>query len=413
VDRQLRIARLIQTTMKPLLSLTLMLAGLAMIGPFSIDTYLPSFGAIAVEFHVATTLVQQTLSIYLLCFAGMMLFHGTLSDAFGRRPVILVSLVVYTLASLGATFAPSLGWLIAFRALQGLSAGAGTVVGRAMIRDRVSGAPAQKLLSDVTIVFAVAPAIAPVLGGWLQVGFGWRAVFGFLTIIGLLLGAACWFALPESLPASQRQPFHPRAILRNYCTALRHPGFLLLVFAMGSASIGFFAYVASAPHFVIEVLRLSETSFAWLFLPLITGMVSGAVLAGRLAHRWTPQRLLTVGYLLMAFAAVLNLGYNLLFPAQVPWAVLPLGIYTFGLSLASPSGTVMILNVFPHMRGLAASLQAFVQTFLFALVSAIVAPLVGGSALRLALFLVACITCSAACLLVFKGIARRRHSAEP
>lgn len=394
--------------MKPQHSLTLMLAGLAMLGPFSIDTYLPSFAAIASEFGVAPALVQQTLSAYLLCFAGMMLFHGTLSDSFGRRPVILASLVVFTLASLGATLAPNLGWLIGFRALQGLSAGAGTVVGRAMIRDRVTGAHAQKMLSDVTVVFAVAPALAPILGGWLQVWFGWRSVFALLALIGLLLGAVCWRALPESLPGGQRQAFHLRAILRNYWTALRHPHFLLLVFAMAFASIGFFVYIASAPHFVPDVLRLKETGFGWLFIPMIGGMVTGATFAGRLAHRWKPERLVRTGYLLMAGAAVINLGYNLPFPAQVPWAVLPLGIYTLGLSLASPSITVMALNVFPAMRGLAASLQAFVQTFLFALVAALVAPLVGGSALRLALFLTACIACSACCLLALARMSRER-----
>ncbi len=385
--------------MKPPRSLTVMLAGLAMLGPFCIDTYLPSFAAIARDFDVAPVLVQQTLSVYLACFAGMMLFHGTLSDSFGRRPVIIASLGVFTFASVGAALAPQLGWLIAFRALQGLSSGAGTVVGRAIVRDRLSGPQAQKMLSDVTIVFAVAPAIAPVLGGWLQVWFGWRAVFAFLAAVGALLGVACWRALPESLPADARQAFHYRPILGNYWCAIRHPRFLLLAFAMAFASVGFFIYIASAPHFVPDVLRLPETAFAWLFIPLVGGMVTGAVVAGRLVHRWPPARLIRAGYLLMALAAAVNLAYNLMLPAQVPWAVMPLFLYTFGMALASPSMMVLILNVFPEMRGLAASLQAFVQMLLFALVAAAVAPLVSASAPALALFLAFCICCSGACLL--------------
>ena len=388
-------------------TLTLMLAGLAMLGPFCIDTYLPSFGAISRDFGVPAVYVQQTLSAYLLCFAGMMLFHGTLSDSFGRRPVIIVSLVVFTMASIGAAFATNLGALIVFRALQGLSAGAGTVVGRAMIRDRLSGPEAQKMLSDVTIVFAVAPAIAPILGGWLQMWFGWRSVFAFLAIVGLLLALVCWRALPESLPACQRQAFEARQIVANYWLALRHPRFLLLAFAMAFSSIGFFVYIAAAPHFVPEVLGLPATSYGWLFIPLVGGMVSGATCAGRLAHKWEPAQLIRAGYLLMGLAALLNLTYNLLFPAAVPWAVMPLFLYTFGVSLASPSTMVLTLNVFPAMRGLAASLQAFVQMLLFSIVAAVVAPLVGTSGLRLATFLAACIGSSLVCLAVLSQMRRR------
>jgi DHA1 family bicyclomycin/chloramphenicol resistance-like MFS transporter len=389
--------------------LTLILAGLAMLGPFCIDTYLPSFAHISHDFGVPPVVVQQTLSAYLLCFAGMMLFHGTLSDSFGRRPVIIVSLAVFTVASVGAAFASSIAGLIGFRALQGLSAGAGTVVGRAMIRDRLSGPEAQKMLSDVTIVFAVAPAIAPILGGWLQVWFGWRSVFAFLAIVGLLLGLLCWRALPESLPACQRQAFHARQIMGNYWTALRHPQFLLLAFAPAFASIGFFVYIASAPHFMPAVLGLPETAYGWLFIPLVSGMVTGATVAGRLAHRRQPAQLIRAGYVLMAVAALVNLGYNLVAEAAVPWAVLPLFLYTFGMSLASPSIMVLVLNVFPAMRGLSASLQAFVQMLLFSLVAAIVAPLIGDDALWLAVFVTGCITCSAACMHASTRLRRNRQ----
>lgn len=390
-------------------TLSLVLAALAMLGPFSIDTYLPSFPSIAADLHVDPVFVQQTLSVYLLCFAGMMLFHGTLSDSFGRRPVILSSLVVYTLASLGAVFAPSLSSLLVFRALQGLSAGAGTVVGRAMVRDRLSGVEAQRMLAQVTVMFAVAPAIAPIMGGWLQVWFGWRAVFVFLTAFGLLLFLLCRYALAESLPREQRQPFHPKSILRNYWLAARHPRFLLLAFALAFASIGFFVYVASAPHFIIEVLHLPETAFAWLFIPLVGGMVAGAGAASHLAHRWHRRRILETGYLLMGCAALLNFAYNLGFAVQVPWAVLPLSLYTFGMALAAPTTTLLSLEVFPEMRGLASSVQAFIQLLLFALVAAVAAPLVGNHALKLSIASLAFFVCSLACMLVLLRISPKQQ----
>ncbi|MBS0308014.1 MAG: multidrug effflux MFS transporter [Proteobacteria bacterium] len=387
-------------------SLAFVLAALAMLGPFSIDTYLPSFPAIAADLHVDAVYVQQTLSVYLLCFAGMMLLHGTFSDSFGRRPVILLSLTVYTFASLGAASAPSLTALLVFRALQGLSAGAGTVVGRAMVRDRLAGAEAQRMLSQITMMFALAPALAPIIGGWLQVWFGWRAIFVFLTAFGLLVLLLCSRALPESLPREQRLAFHPRRILRDYWMATRHPRFLLPVFALGFASIGFFIYVAAAPHFVIDVLHLPETAFAWLFIPLVSGMVIGAGTSSRLAQRWSRRRIVATGYALMLGAAIGNLIYCLLCTPQVPWAVLPLPLYTFGMTLAAPVNSLQALEVFPGMRGLASSVQSFVQLLLFALVAAVVVPLIGNDARLLALAMCVFVVCSTLCLLLLRKMLR-------
>ena len=157
--------------------LAVILAALAMIGPFTIDTYLPSFPHIGAEFAATPAQLQQTLSLYLFTLALMTLFHGTLSDSFGRRPVILASLAVYALASIGCAMAASLPQLLLWHALQGFSAGAGIIVGRAIIRDSLEGHAAQRLMSLVTMIFSIAPAIAPVIGGWLQGAIGWRAIF--------------------------------------------------------------------------------------------------------------------------------------------------------------------------------------------------------------------------------------------
>jgi DHA1 family bicyclomycin/chloramphenicol resistance-like MFS transporter len=167
-------------------TLTLVLATLAMLGPFATDTYLPSFVAIGQQFSVGPMLVQQTFSIYLFGYSLMTLFYGTLSDSFGRRPVILASLLIFIAGSIGATLAPSFTWLLVFRAMQGMSAGAGMVIGQAIVRDRLSGADAQKMIAQIMMVFGIAPAVAPVIGGLLQVTFGWRAVFAFMAAIALL-----------------------------------------------------------------------------------------------------------------------------------------------------------------------------------------------------------------------------------
>jgi DHA1 family bicyclomycin/chloramphenicol resistance-like MFS transporter len=375
-----------------------------MVGPLAIDTYLPCFPAIAQTFQASPLLIQQTLSAFLFTFAFMMLFYGTLSDSFGRRPVILAALALYVAASAGAAMAPSFGTLLACRVLQGLAAGAGSVIARAIVQDRFEGAEAQKILAHVMMVFGLAPAIAPVLGGALQVAFGWRAIFWFLAGFGVLMFVVVRRALPESLPLAQRQPFRLGRIAANYWTVLRHRQFLPLSVAVGLTFGGFALYIGSAAYFVISVLHLPETAFGWLFIPLVGGMVLGSALSARLAHRYAQTTLIGAGYALMTLAAAANVAYNAYFAAAVPWAVLPLLLYSFALSLAMPPMTLIALRHFPHHRGLASSLQSFIQMLLFALISGLVAPLLFDSALKLACGMLAGVALSLLCWLWAQSI---------
>ena len=366
--------------------LTVILALLGMVGALAIDTYLPSFPAIGREFGVGALAVQQTLSVFLFTFAFMMLFYGTLSDSFGRRPVILVALTVYTLSSLGAAFAPTFGWLLVCRALQGLAAGAGSVIGHAIVQDRFSHdqSHAQRIMSHIMMVFGLAPAIAPILGGWLHVTFGWRSTFMFLALFGALLIALVYRMLPESLPKAQRHAFHGVAIAKNYLKVLKNPQFLLLALAVGLSFGGLSLYIGSASNFVMEILHLPETAFGWLFVPLISGMVIGSAWGGKKADKIKPAHMVWIGFGVMALASVLNVAYNTLFVADVPWAVLPLMIYTFGLAVAMPAIQVGALALFPANRGLASSMLGFIQMMSFALVSGLLAPVLFDSALKLA-----------------------------
>ncbi len=169
----------------PMWALSVLLATLGMLGPFTIDTYLPAFAGIAADLQATPLQIQQTLSAYLFAFAFMSLFHGALSDSFGRRPVVLTGVAVFTLASVGCALSTDITHLIFFRALQGLATGAGIVVSRAVIRDMFPPADAQRVMSQVTLFFGVAPAIAPIIGGFLFVHAGWHAVFWFLAGIGV------------------------------------------------------------------------------------------------------------------------------------------------------------------------------------------------------------------------------------
>ena len=368
-----------------------------MLGAFSIDAYLPSFPAIGESLGVTRAAVQQTLTVYLFTFAFMMIFYGTLSDTFGRKPVVVASVAGYVLGSAGAALAPGYGWLLVFRAVQGLSAGGGAVVGAAIVRDLYPGSSGQRVMAYVKLVFSLAPAIAPVAGGWLQVLAGWRAVFVFLTLVSLAMLVATVRVLPESLPAGERQPAHPGRILRSYVEVGSHGRFMLQIVGMGMCFGGFSLYVSTAPDFVMKVLRLPETAFAWLFIPIIIGMSLGSLLSARLAGRMAPGRLIAMGFAVMGGTAVLNLAYAHLFVPVVPWAVLTPMFYMFGISMASPAMSLQAMDVFPEMRGMAASFQGFVQMILFATISGTVAPLVYGDAKRLAWCLLAGWVISAVC----------------
>ena len=358
------------------------MAALAALGPFSVDTYFPSFPAIASHFGVSLLQVQSTLSLYLTALAMMSLFHGALSDSFGRRRVILVSLTVYTLMALACPMAPSFSWLLTFRFIQGLAGGAGMIVGRAVIRDRFQGATAHRFMAQVTLVSGFAPAIAPVLGGWLHVWLGWRGPFLFLSVMGLVTFLACFLWLPESLPRQARQPFHPTPLARGYWELLRHPRFLALCLALSMGGGAFLLYVATAPDVVLNILSLSETQFAWLFVPLVLGLISGSALTALLAGRVAVSRLAAWGYALMIAAVACNLAYNCLATPRVPWAVAPLFLYNLGFSLFAPIATMLALDLFPHRRGMASSLQGFAQIIFFAGIAAFLAPLVFASGLK-------------------------------
>jgi len=374
--------------------LTVLLAGLTMVGPLAIDTYLPSFPAIAQTFDATPLAIQQTLSLFLFTFAFMMLFYGTLSDTFGRRPIILWSLVLYIIASIGGALAGSLGMLIVCRVLQGLASGAGSVVGRAIVQDRFSGAEAQKILAHIMMVFGLAPALAPILGGWLQVSLGWRSIFWFLTLFAVLMFIAVYRWLPESLPAKDRHPFEFKIIAGNYLRVLRHKQFLLLAVALGMAFGGFALYIGSAAYFIMNILHLPETAFAWLFIPLVSGMVVGSALSGKLAHRYSQVKLVWISFVGMAVAAAVNVAYTYFFVAEIPWAVLPLFFYSLSLAIAMPPLSLLAMRHFPNHSGLAASLQSFIQMTLFALVSGLVAPLLFDSAFKLACGVAGCLVAS-------------------
>ncbi|MEI2428941.1 MULTISPECIES: multidrug effflux MFS transporter [Lysobacter] len=369
----------------PIRRLALLLGGLAMFGPFSIDTIFPAFPAMGAQLGADKLQMQQTISVYLVAYALMSIVHGPLSDAIGRRKVILGGLAVFTLASAACALATDLPTLLFFRAVQGLSAGVGLIVGRAVIRDLLHGDDAQRLMSQVMMIFGIAPAIAPVIGGWILGWSHWPAIFWFLVAFSVALWAAVALLLPETHPPQARLALKPKRLMRDYVAIFLNPRFQRLT-AVGAFNFGaLFLYIASAPAFVLDILKLGERDFAWFFVPTIGGMVAGSFVSGRAAGKVSGDRLVDIGFACCALAIALNLGYNLWTDApRVPWAVAPMCIGAFGIALVFPIVTLSILDMYPHQRGSASSLQAFAGLVVNALLAGVISPLLSDSALHLA-----------------------------
>ena len=393
-------------------SLAALLAALSMLGPLSIDMYLPAFRAIEKEFDVPNLAVQQTLSSYLFAYAFMMLWHGALSDALGRRPIVLGGLALYGLASLGCAIAGNIQSLWLFRTLQGVTAGTGLVIGRAVIRDRFHGPEAQRLMSQITLVFGIAPAIAPILGGVFLNLLGWRSIFW--VMLAFVIATLIWAAreLPETLPADMRQPLHPRVMWRNYRAVFLHRHFLLLAGIPTLNFAAFFIYVASAPAY-LESLGVTTWGFAWLFLPMISGIMLGATLSGRLAGRLSPKRTVRLGYGFMFAGVAFNGLVVTLVPPGVPWHVLPLFVFAIGSSVVMPSVTLLLLDLFPRLRGLASSLQGFVQFLASGVIAGTIAPLLAQSLAALAAGMAVFTMASFALWLVYQRGVRSVRRPEP
>ena len=364
--------------------LAVLLAALSMAGPFSIDTFFPSFHAIAAAFSISAWAVQQTLTVYMLPLSFMSLVQGPLSDAIGRRRVILVGLAVYTAASIGCTLAPTFGTLLLFRALQGSSVGVGVIVGRAVIRDLYDGPQAQKLLSLVTMIFAFAPAVAPVIGGWIHVALGWRAVFGFMASFGAILAVASYYLLPETHPPERRPRLHVPELARTALRVARHGEFLLLAVALGANFATIMCFIGAAPAVVTDHWHLRETQFANLFLPVISGFVVGAWISGRMAGLVPWARQCQIGFVFSLGGTALTAALHafVVAPPLLPQQLL-LTVVAVGVQMVSPVVTLRMLDLFPRARGSAASVQSSISIVISAIVFGALAPLASGSMLTL------------------------------
>jgi DHA1 family bicyclomycin/chloramphenicol resistance-like MFS transporter len=364
----------------PALGITLLLASLSMISPLSIDTFLPSFPTIAAEYGISSWQVQQIITAYLLPFACFALVHGPLSDALGRRRVVIGGLVLYTAGSIGCFLAPTFGTLLFCRVLQGLAAGIGPTVARAVVRDMFEGPAAQKLMSSMMLVFSLAPAVAPVIGGWVHVALGWRWVFGMLVVLGGALMLACLFLLPETHPRERRTPFKVASLIGNCWRVATGRAFFLLAISAALAIASLFIYVGSAPAIILDRWGLKETQFHYIFIPIVAGFMISSFLSGRMAGTVSREKQLSIGFALLCLAGGIGALAHAL-PGEVPILIVQLLWFCMavGAQVTYPVLSLEMIDMHPEARGAAASVQSFVALGIGAFVMGMVAPMLHGN----------------------------------
>lgn len=392
------------------LSVGALLTALVALGQISTSIYIPSLPFLVDALDTTAAGVNLTLSMFLFGFALCQLVYGPLSDRFGRRPVLVVGVGLYVLASFACVFATSIDMLIAGRLVQGLTACSGPVLGRAIVRDIYGPTRSARVLAMIGVALAISPAVAPIIGGYLQLWFGWRANFVFLGLVGVAILAAVTALLAETNPYRDPRALDAGRLIdaaRSLVTDRRYWGYTLPV---GLVFAGLMAFTAGSPFVFIDGLGMSPERFGMLSVFNVLGFVVGSLAAVRLTQRFGIDRLLLAGVGLSlagggVMAAIAATGH-----VSIVAVIAPMMVFAVGLGIVLPNGIAGALAPFPKVAGTASAVLGFVQMTVAAGVAAAVGRFAPTSPLPMAL---AIALTSAAAVAAFIGLVWRSRSATP
>ncbi len=350
------------------LIVSVLLTAMVALGPISTDLYLPSLPAIGAAFGVSNAEVQLTLSVFLAGFAVSQLVYGPLSDRFGRRPVILGGLALYLLATIVCAFAGSIEVLILARFLQALGACVGPVLGRAVVRDIYGRERAARMLSYMGMAMALAPAFGPILGGFLEVWFGWRANFAALAAFAVATLAGALVTLPETNRWKSPDATRPGHLLATYLGLLRHRSYIGYVLVTACTYAGIFSFISGSAFVLIGLLGLSPDVYGFCFAAIVVGYMAGTFLSGRLTLALGLERMVQLGTAVQVAGGAAGLGLLLLDSVTLAGIVLPVVVVLLGTGRAMPNAQAGAIGPFPRAAGSASALLGFFQMGLAALV---------------------------------------------
>lgn len=365
------------------------------LGPFACNGYIPGFHAMAADFQVPLAELQTTLSAYLIAFAVSSIFCGPLSDALGRKPVLLTGMLVFAVSCIGAIFAPTLETLIAWRVLMGLSAGVGQVVTQAVVRDCFNGNDATRMNGMIAMFFAIAPAVAPIAGGEIVVHLSWHWTFALLLMWALLIALAVATLLPETLPTEARRPVQLKILAHDYARGLCSPALVAGSAAHGCIFMGGIVFMAGGADFVINIMGLAPDQFGWLSLPLVVVNMAGAWFSARLAATYGSKRVVAGCLAMMLTVGIVCTAWEYSVHPIFPWLLITPILFSFAMATARPIMMAYNLDYFPKNRGTAASIQQCCVTAGFALSTSFWVPLAMGEAWKYSAVLIVSASCAA------------------
>lgn len=338
-------------------------------GTLAMHIFVPSLSMAGKDLHAANSAMQMTVSLYILGLAGGQLVYGPLSDRYGRRPILMIGLGIYTVAGLAAALAPDAYALIAARLFQALGGCAGLVLARAIVRDTATQDNAAKRLALMNLMVTIAPALAPIVGGALAGALGWRAVLGALCLLGVGNLVLAWRLLPETGPVAAQ--VSARTLGRDYLQLLRSRPFLGFAVGGGCATTSMYAFIASAPFIFVDQLHRPAQEVGIYLAILVSGVWLGSAIASRLIGRLPIARVMMGGNLLSVISAFAMLGIVLAGLASVPGLVAPMFLFTVGAGLASPAALTLAVGVNPKLIGSASGLYGCAQMAMGALCTAL------------------------------------------
>ena len=347
---------------------------LVAVAQISISIYLPSMPALAEIFATEPSVVQLTVTVYMLGAAISQLIVGPLSDRFGRKPVLLVGLGIYVAASAAAMVAPTIEALIGARLVQSIGAMAGPVIGRAIVRDRFDRSRAAQVMAWVGLALAISPALAPVIGAAVHEAVGWRANFGLLVAFGIFIAYMAWAHLEETNKNPQTGA-GVRALAANYLVLLTSPAFLAYALVSGFVFGAMFAFLAEGPFIFINLMGYSPTGYAWFSAVTVGGFAAGTYVTSKFTLKMGIDPMIRLGLVPVLAAGALLVGLAYGAPMSA-WAIIgPLSLMMFGMGLVVPNGFAGAISVHPEIAGTGSALIGFLQMGLAALAT-FVAPMV-------------------------------------
>ena len=345
----------------PLFRMALILGLLAAVGPFAVDMYLPALPQVARELNTTETGAALTLTAYFVTFGIAQMIYGPMADAVGRKRPLLIGVVIFLVATVAAALAPSIGWLIAARAVQGLGSATLMVVPRAVIRDLATGPAAAKMMAAIMIVISISPMLAPLTGSLVMAWGGWREIFGVLAAAALLSLCLILFVLPETLPAENRRPVRLAPMLSGAKRLLGDRRFMGLTMIGGFGMASFFVFLSTASFVYTRQYGLSPTGFSIAFAINAIGFFTASQFAGPMAARFGMERVIALA--ITGFAALTLLLTGVVWSGADALPVVVAGLFVANacLGLVIPTAMVMSLDPHPDIAGMASSLGGTIQ----------------------------------------------------